>query len=114
MTKRATAKKSLYSVHPAIAYTQSIIDNLPKTTGRSMDQWITLVSSSGVSGEKAIVEWLKKEHKLGGTTAWIIGERSEGRRDADNDPETYLEAAVGYVEGMYAGKKSALRPIHDA
>jgi len=32
--------QSLYSVHPSVAYAQAIINNLPKTTGRSIDEWI--------------------------------------------------------------------------
>jgi hypothetical protein len=109
-----TAKKSVYSVHPSVAYAQAIIRNLPETTGRSIDEWMALVKKSGPAGEKERREWLKKNYKLGGTTAWMIAERAEGKGAEDTDPEAYLRAAAEYVEALYAGPKAALRPIHDA
>jgi len=106
--------QSLYSVHPSVAYAQAIINNLPKTTGRSIDEWIVLVKKSGPRDEKERREWLKKKYQLGGTTTWMIVDRVEGKGAEDTDGEAYLKAAVGYVETMYAGPKAALRPIHDA
>lgn len=108
------SKKSLYSVHPSVAYAQAIINNLPKTTGRSIEEWITLVKKSGAAGEKARREWLKEHYQLGGTTVAMIVARVEGKGEEDTDSEAYLKAAAGYVESMYAGPKAALRPIHDA
>lgn len=107
-------EKSLYSIHPSVAYAQAIINNLPKTTGRSIEEWITLVRKSGAAGEKERREWLKKHYKLGGTTAAMIVARVEGKGAEDTDGAAYLQAAAGYVESMYAGPKAALRPIHDA
>ena len=108
------AKRSIYSVHPSVAYAQAIIRNLPETTGKSIDEWIALVKKSGPSGEKERREWLKKNHQLGGTTARMIVDCAEGKGAEDTDPEAYLKAAAEYVETMYAGQKAALRPIHDA
>ncbi len=105
--------KSIYSVHPSVAYAQAIIRNLPETTGKSIDEWIALVKKSGTSGAKERREWLKKNHRLGGTKAWMIVDRAEGKGAEDTDPEAYLKAAAEYVERMYAGPKAALRPIHD-
>lgn len=36
----ATAKrrKVVYSVHPAVAYLQAVVENLPKKTGRSLEE----------------------------------------------------------------------------
>jgi hypothetical protein len=106
--------KSLYSVHPAVAYTQAIIANLPATTGKSLEEWLGLVKQSAVIGEKQRREWLKREHRLGGTKAALIAECAEGMPNESTDPEVYLRNAVAYVEAMYAGPKAALRPIHDA
>jgi hypothetical protein len=112
--KPAPTPEPLYSVHPAVAYQQAIIANLPEKTGRSLEQWIKLIESTGPAGEKERREWLKEEHKLGGTTAWMIAEYAEGKGKDELDGEAYLKAAPGYVEAMYAGPKAALRPIHDA
>jgi hypothetical protein len=97
-----------------VSYAQAIINNLPKTTGKALDEWMALVKKSGPAGEKERREWLKKNYKLGGTTAWMIVDRVEGKGDDDTDPEAYLKSAVRFVETMYAGPKAALRPIHDA
>lgn len=112
MPKQLT--QSIYSVHPSVAYAQAIINNLPKTTGRSIDEWIGLVKKAGPTGEKDRREWLKKEYKLGGTTASLIIERVAGKGAEDTDGAAYLKAAAGYVETMYAGSKAALRPIHNS
>ena len=112
--KGATAPKSVYSVHPIVAYTKAIIDNLPQKTGRPIEEWVSLVKGSGLAGDKERVAWLKREHSLGGTTASIVVERAGEADDTFSDPESYLKAASEYVETMYAGPKGALRPIHDA
>ena len=57
---------------------------------------------------------LKKKHELGTNAAEWIAKRAEGKGGEDSDPASYLEAAARYVEGMYAGPKEKLRPIHDA
>jgi hypothetical protein len=112
--KSAATRKSLYSVHPGVAYQQAIVDNLAARTGRSIDEWVALVAASGVAGDTERIAWLKSAHKLGGTTAHLIAERASGRRSSDTDADAYLAEAPGYVEAMYAGPKAALRPIHDA
>ncbi len=105
---------SLYSVHPGVLMVQKWIDTLPEKTGRSLEAWIRLVKKEGPATEKARREWLKTKFKLGTNGAWWIAERAEGKNSEDSDPEAYLEAAVKYVEDMYAGSKAGLRPIHDA
>ncbi len=104
----------VYSVHPAISYTQAVLANLPKTTGKSLQEWVALLKKSGPAGEEERRDWLKKVHRLGGTTAWLIAEAAEGKRRDGHDPDAYLAAAPGYVEAMYAGPKAVLRPLHDA
>jgi hypothetical protein len=106
--------KSLYSVHPSVAYAQAIINNLPAKTGKSLDEWISLIKKSGPKGEKERREWLKKEYKLGGTTTAMIVDRAEGKGLGDTDGEVYLKEAVQFVEAMYSGAKAGLRPLHDA
>jgi hypothetical protein len=97
-----------------VAYAQAIVANLPKSTGKSMDEWVRLLKEKGPAGEQARREWLKKEYKLGGTTTWMIAASAEGKGGADTDPQIYLKMAAEYVEAMYAGPKAGLRPIHDA
>jgi hypothetical protein len=113
-TQKRPLRKSLYSVHPSIAYAKSVLANLSKTTGKSMDDWTRIIKKSGPADDKACYEWLKKEHKLGGTTAWMVAQQAFGKSSEDTDPNAYLRSAPQWVQAMYAGPKSALRPIHDA
>jgi hypothetical protein len=92
---------------------QTWVMELPKKTGRCLEEWIRLVQTEGPKGEKERREWLKKEHGLGTNGAWWIAERAEGKGLEDGDPQAYLRAAAGYVEAMFAGPKASLRPIYD-
>jgi Domain of unknown function (DUF5655)/Domain of unknown function (DUF4287) len=113
---RKTAGKSLYSVHPAVTMIQNWIADLKAKSGRSLDEWIALVKASGPADLKACRAWLKQEHGLGTNNASWIAERAlptDGKGIAEDSPETYLTAAVEYVEAMYAGPKAGLRQIYD-
>jgi hypothetical protein len=110
----ASAKtKSIYSVHPGVVMVQKWVETLPEKTGRSLEEWIALVKKSGPKDETARREWLKANYKLGTNSAWWIAERAEGKGLEDSDPEIYLLAAEKYVEEMFSGSKSGLRPIYD-
>jgi len=93
---------------------QKWIADLKPKTGRSLDEWLKLIKKSGPKTEQERREWLKAEHGLGTNSAWWLAERAEGTCGEDDDPEAYLKAAEGYVEKMFAGPKTSLRPIYDA
>lgn len=116
MPRTATAmkKKSVYSVHPGIAMTQKWVAELKQKTGRSLEEWLSFVKKSGPKDEQERRDWLKQEHGLGTNSAWWIAERSVGKGSETDDPDQYLKAAEGYVEQMFSGSKSGLRPIYDA
>jgi hypothetical protein len=116
VAKKATGKprRIEYSVHPGVAYWQAIVANLQEKTGRSLNEWLSLLKKQGLSREAEQLNWLKGEHGLGGTTASLIAESAQGKNRQTTDGEVYLKAAAGYVENMYQDAKSALRPIHDA
>jgi len=114
----ATKKKSAaspYSVHPGVAMMQKWIQELPQKTGRSLEEWLAMVKKSGPPSEKERRHWLKKEHGLGTNSAWWIAEKAEAKNAGihDDSPEGYLQLAVQYVEDMFSGGKSGLRPIYD-
>jgi len=115
MARAATKKKtrSIYGVHPGVAMVQKAIKELPAKTGRSLDEWVKLIKKSGPRTEAERREWLKSEHGLGTNYARWLAESAEGKGE-DGDPESYLRAAEGYVEKMFAGPKQSLRPIYDA
>ena len=90
---------------------RAVIANLPTRTGRSLEEWIALVRADGAAhgpGHKARVDWLRREHGLGGSTAGLIVWEADGDGgDAYADPDALLAA-------QYAGEKARLRPILDA
>lgn len=116
MPKAATTikRKSIYGVHPGVAITQKWIADLKSKTGRSLDEWLSFIKKNGPKDLKARREWLKTEQGLGTNSAWWLADRAEGKDDEAGDPDAYLEAAEGYVEKMFSGPKSALRPLYDA
>jgi Domain of unknown function (DUF5655)/Domain of unknown function (DUF4287) len=106
-------RKPLYSPHPSIAMAQKSVIELPKKTGRSLDQWLHLIEHEGPPSEAERRAWLKEQYALGTNTAGWLAERSVGKGQEDTDPDLNLEAAVRYVEEMFAGGKSGLRPLYD-
>ena len=111
---RSTAKSAtLYDVHPGVAMVQKWIAELKPKTGRSLEEWITLVKKDGPKDYQARRAWLKSKHNLGTNSAWWIADRAEGKGDEEESPEKYLAAAAKYVEDQYSGKKSTLRPIYE-
>ena len=105
---------SPYSVHPGVVQMQRWMAELPQKTGRSLEQWIALARKSGPDSEKECREWLKREYGLGTNSAWWMAERAFGKNvDEDADPAAYLRAAENYVDAMFSGKKTSLRPLYD-
>jgi len=113
MTKSTAKSATLYDVHPGVAMVQKWIAELKPKTGRSLEEWITLVKKDGPKDYQARRAWLKSKHNLGTNSAWWIADRTEGKRDEEESPEKYLAAAAKYVEEQYSGKKSTLRPIYE-
>src|SRR2546423_4512335 len=107
-------KKSIYGVHPGVLMTQKWIAELKQNTGRSLEEWLAFIKKSGPKDEKARREWLKTEHGLGTNSARWLAERADGKGTEVGDPDTYLQAAEGYVEAMFSGSKAELRPLYDA
>lgn len=107
------AKPSPYDVHPSVAMVQTWIAELPEKTGRTLDQWLRLIHREGPDSPAPLREWLKTRHGLGTNSAWWLAERAEGKGHEEDDPAAYLKTAERYVAEMYAGKKAALKPIHD-
>ncbi len=91
------------------------IEELPAKTGNSLEQWIKLIQRMGGTTVEERLEWLKREHGMETNSAWWIAERASAgaTHTADDDPETYLQAAKQYVDKMYSGGKAGLRPIYD-
>lgn len=93
---------SIYSVHPSIAYQQSIITNLKETTGRSIDDWKNLLSKKIWSNAKILAHHLKEDYNLGSTKANLISELVLEIGLEDILEEKYLAIVPQYIEKMFA------------
>ena len=101
------SKKSLYDPHPGLGMEEAWIARMPEKTGKSLEEWLRLLQSSGPAAEKERRQWLKAEHGVGTNYALLIAEHSVGKnRKTDYEDPNIL------VEAMFAGKEG-LRPVYD-
>ena len=103
----------VYDVHPTVPYARGIIEKMSAKTGRSIEEWASLVNSSGCGTDREKKSWLKREYGLGGTTVMLIVNHAAGRGADDADPERYLALATVWVDKMFSGPKAVLWPIFD-
>ncbi len=83
----------------------SMIANMPEKTGKSLEDWLTIVGASGLQKHGQIVKFLKSEHAMTHGFANLVASKAL-------NPEPVSEDAL--VDTQYTGAKAALRPIHDA
>ncbi len=84
--------------------TQTMIDNIPAKTGRSLEEWLALLDAAALEKHGQAVAFLKSEHGMSHGFANLIVTLHR-RRDAAPD--------VDLVDAQYAGAKAPLRPILD-
>lgn len=87
---------------------QTMIDNMPEKTGKSLDEWLAILDKSGLSKHGDIMKLLKGEHGVthgfANTITQLYRQRKEGAPTSDK----------GLVEAQYEGAKADLKPIYDA
>jgi predicted transport protein len=88
----------------------AVSQSLAARTGRSLEQWVDLVRSSGLDplDQAAVRSWLRREHGVLQNSQWAIADAAA--RAAGWVPPTVEE----YVDRQYAGAKAALRPVYEA
>ena len=101
------SKQSLYDPHPGLGMEEAWIARMPEKTGKSLEEWVRLLQSSGPATEKERRQWLKTEHGVGTNYTMLIAQHSCGKNRLTDyeDPEKL-------VESMFVGKE-ALRPVYD-
>lgn len=87
----------------------AVIGSLKERTGRTLEEWLDVVSGSGIDplDQNAMRRWLKSEHGVLQNSQWAIADaaaRAVGWR-----PPTVEEQ----IEAQYAGPKEHLRPIFE-
>ena len=88
----------------------AVSESLAARTGRSLEQWLAVVRSSGLDplDQAAVRGWLRREHGVPQNSQWAIADAAA--REAGWVRPTVAE----YVDRQYTGPKAALRPIYDA
>lgn len=84
----------------------TMINNLPEKTGKSLNQWLAIVGKASLDKHGRIVAMLKKDHRVTHGFANLIAQQylSQGKPTAGED----------LVAAQYQGAKAGLRPIYDA
>jgi len=81
---------------------QTMIDNLPEKTGKSLGDWLKLTNSSGLEKHGQIVKMLKSDHGVTHGFANLIAAKT-----------LETDEVVDLVAAQYNGPKADLKPIHD-
>lgn len=84
------------------AATQTMIDNVPAKTGRSLEDWFTLLDGTGPTTHGQGISRLKSEGVSHGYANLIV--TLYRSREAEE---------VDLVAAQFSGRKAALRPLYD-
>src|SRR4051794_11558413 len=86
--------------------TEAMIANLATKTGRTLPQWLTLLSRTDLAKHGEIMRLLKTEHGVSHGYANFIALRFlAGDRPPNDD---------ALIAAQYAGAKESLRPLYEA
>lgn len=86
--------------------TLTMIENLQKNTGRSLDDWIKIVNASGAAKHGEMVKFLKDEHGMTHGFANLVVHKAR-ESDAGSASDT-----SDLIEKQYKGKEH-FRPLYD-
>lgn len=87
--------------------TAAQVANLERATGRSLEEWISVVRASGLEKHAEAVAMLKRDHGIGHGNANLIVVRARQAAAGGSSSEAEL------VDSHYAGRHAGLRPLYD-
>ena len=84
---------------------KSFLESLPVKTGRSLEQWSSILDQTGLEKHGQMLAFLKSEHGVthGFANSIALLHRERGVERTDDD----------LVDGQYIEAKAGLRPLHD-
>ncbi|MCB0728288.1 MAG: DUF4287 domain-containing protein [Ignavibacteria bacterium] len=85
---------------------QTMIDNLAKNTGKTLDQWIVIVRKQNFAKHGEILKFLKEQHGLTHGFANLISLKARGTDAGSAENKSDL------IEKQYKGKEH-FKPIYD-
>lgn len=92
------------SINPQL---QTMIDNMPEKTGKSLAEWQSLITDAGLQKHGEILKLLKGEygltHGFANTISNLYRQQLAGGTLSGDE----------LIEQQYSGKKAGLRPIYD-
>jgi len=88
--------------------TQTMINNMPEKTGKSLPQWTEIIAAAGLEKHGDIMKLLKGEHSVTHGFANTISILY--RQQAAGGPPSEIDL----VAAQYAGAKAGLQPVYDA
>lgn len=86
--------------------TETMIENLHKNSGKTLEQWIAIVTKEKLEKHGEIVRFLKENHKLTHGYANLVAHKTKGS-DAGS-----VENTSDLIEKQYIGKEH-LKPIYE-
>jgi hypothetical protein len=86
---------------------QTMIRKLEEQTGKTLADWISIASGSGLQKSREILNFLKQEHGLSFGYANLIALKTLGSDAGSSSAEELIAA-------QYSGTKAELKPIYDA
>lgn len=86
----------------------AMVASLKEKTGKTVEQWVALVGSSGKAKHGEIVAWLKSAHGVTHGYANLIAHSA-----LKSDAVSVAAGGTDLVEAQYAGAKAGLRPFYD-
>lgn len=86
--------------------TASMIANMKANTGKSLDEWLKIVTKAKLAKHGEIVKMLKADHALGHGFANLVAHKALSSDAGSAEGDDLLAA-------QYAGPKAALKPIYD-
>jgi len=91
---------------PIDSQLKTMIDNLPKKTGRSLSEWSKVIKAAELENHGDILKYLKEKYEVTHGFANTIS--IQYRQQLAGGPPSEKEL----IEEQYSGDKSSLRPIY--
>ncbi len=85
---------------------KTMIENLHKNTGKTLEQWITIVKQKNFAKHGEIIKFLKDEHSFGHGFANLVAHKARGS-DAGS-----VEDTSSLIDKQYKGKEH-FKPLYD-
>lgn len=86
--------------------TRTMIENLHKNTGKTLEQWIEIVKKENFAKHGKMIKFLKEQHSLTHGFANLIAHKAKGSNAASAENQDEL------IEKQYKGKEH-FKPVYD-